>query len=158
MGPRLQRMIRDDSWSWSDIGRAMTLAGVLYESGKPWTGTLLMVKAAQARKQIRDRADRLPPSEASASQMPAGVKVLVSPAESTMNPAPLPRQSWLDPAPDIEKPTFALASFAPGEFVQPQPAPVEPSQSKAPRPRPRVEADEILRRLQGGPISPDEKD
>src|SRR3954451_17379005 len=53
--PRLRRMVRDGGWTWTDIGRAMTLAGITYASGTPWTGALLNVKMAQARSHLRAR-------------------------------------------------------------------------------------------------------
>lgn len=56
--PRLTRMIQDESWSWSDIARALTVAGIQYKSGRPWTGTFLAVKAAEVRAQRKKRAHR----------------------------------------------------------------------------------------------------
>lgn len=155
MAPRLHRMVRDDSWSWADIGRAMTVAGITYESGKPWTGPLLMTKAAQARKQLRDRADRSPLPPASAPQ-PAPMVTMLPPEE---RPRLAPeRAGWLEEPGDATGPTFALASLSPSEFQQPPPAPVQPSTPKPAPPRPRVDADEILRRLQGGTLPRDKKE
>ncbi|HTC09623.1 MAG TPA: hypothetical protein VK726_12690 [Acetobacteraceae bacterium] len=45
----LTRMIHDDGWSWPDLARALTRAGIGYRSGRPWTGDLLRKKAAEAR-------------------------------------------------------------------------------------------------------------
>jgi hypothetical protein len=45
----LTRMIHDDGWSWPDLARALTIAGIGYRSGRPWTGDLLRQKAAEAR-------------------------------------------------------------------------------------------------------------
>src|SRR3954451_21868549 len=67
--PRLRRMIDDEGWSWADVGRALTLAGITYEGGRPWTGKVLTVKVAQAQNQLRKRAAKrageLPPSRLS---------------------------------------------------------------------------------------------
>lgn len=157
MGPRLHRMVRDDSWAWADIGRAMTLAGITYESGKPWNGTLLMVKAAQARKQLRDRLTRAALPEVASLQSPAAVSLL--PAQEERRPPPdIDRPSWLDQSAEVAEPAFALASFSPSEFIAPRPDKGNAPQPKAAPTRPRVDADEILRRLQGGAIDPDRKD
>src|SRR3954447_15134054 len=56
--PRLRRMVDDEGWSWADVGRALTLAGITYDGGKPWTGKVLTVKVAQAQSQLRKRAAR----------------------------------------------------------------------------------------------------
>src|SRR3954451_10304651 len=62
---RLRRMVDDEGWSWADLGRALTLAGITYDGGRPWTGKVLTVKVAQAQNQLRRRAARrggeLPP-------------------------------------------------------------------------------------------------
>lgn len=157
MGPRLHRMVRDDAWAWADIGRAMTLAGITYESGKPWNGTLLMVKAAQARKQLRDRSTRATLPEVAPLQSPAAVSLL--PTREDRRPVPeVNRSTWLDQSAEATEPDFALASLSPSEFIAPRPVKVEASQTKVAPTRPRVDADEILRRLQGGIIDPDRKD
>ena len=153
MGARLQRMVREDSWAWADIGRAMTLAGITYESGRPWTGTLLMVKAAQARKQSRDRLTRAPV----APSAPATVPPLA--AVNTLPTSPIDTQQlWLDQTDETAEPGFALASFTPSEFVEAKPVQPEPVPASPPPVRPRVDADEILRRLQGGATNTGKKD
>ena len=78
---KLSRLVSDQSWSWSDIGKAMTLAGIVYQSGRPWTGRLLTAKAAQVRNQIRQRKARLPVGGAGAratdtAQPPASDRIL----------------------------------------------------------------------------------
>ena len=153
MGSRLQRMVRDESWAWADIGRAMTLAGITYESGKPWTGTLLMVKAAQARKQARDRLTRA----SVAPILPAAAPPLAAINTPSMPPATM-RQLWLDQTDNTSEPGFALASFAVSEFAEAKPVQPEPVPASPPPVRPRVDADEILRRLQGGSTSTGKKD
>lgn len=153
MGSRLQRMVREDSWAWADIGRAMTLAGITYESGKPWTGTLLMVKAAQARKQSRDRLTRAKV----AASLPGAVPPLAAINGPLMPPVDK-RQLWLDQTDETTEPGFALASFTPSEFVEAKSVQAEPIPASSPPVRPRVDADEILRRLQGGSTNTGKKD
>src|ERR1700712_4516117 len=55
--PRLTRL-QQDGWSWSDIGRALTAAGIIYATGRPWTGPILARKLAQVRTQLRARQKR----------------------------------------------------------------------------------------------------
>jgi hypothetical protein len=54
---RLARLT-ENGWSWADIGRALTAAGITYSTGRPWTGPLLARKAVQVRAQIRKRQAR----------------------------------------------------------------------------------------------------
>lgn len=154
MGTRLQRMVREDSWAWADIGRAMTLAGITYESGRPWTGKLLMVKAAQARKQTRDRLTR--------AAVVTGPSADVPPTTPAADTSPMPsvdkRQLWLDQVEDKPDLGFALASFSPSEFVEAEAIQPEPIPASPPPERPRVDTDEILRRLQGGSVNTGKKD
>ena len=137
--PKLRRLVRDAGWNWADIGRAMTLAGITYASGTPWTGALLNVKMAQARGHLRTRdakrtdGDR-PPARPGPGQPPTADKAPV--AATVTQDAPEP------------EPTFALAAFAPPQFSP-------PASSNAGSDRPssalkRVDVDEIIRRLQGG--------
>lgn len=158
MGPRLHRMVRDDSWAWADIGRALTLAGVTYESGRPWTGTLLMVKAAQARKQIRDRGARA--TAAVGTTHASSFALTPAPVhQPSSTPLQVEQSSFGLGRPDeMDEPTFALASLSSSEFRDPKPPRIEAATPKAASTRPRVNADEILRRLQGGPTSTDRKD
>jgi len=53
--PRLTSLAREEGWSWDDIGRAMTAAGITYATGRPWTGRQLARKAADVRAQLRTR-------------------------------------------------------------------------------------------------------
>ena len=136
-------MVRDGGWSWEDIGRALTLAGIVYGSGVPWSGKVLMVKVTQARAQLRDRAQKAAAAAAS--------------AQPVARPAPPPVRtvSWPkvkpDPADDGEQtPTFELASLASNEFVPSKPSQDSGGTSK-PSSAPRsINADEVIRRIRGG--------
>src|ERR1700712_6111644 len=56
--PRLTRLNQQDGWSWSDIGRVLTTAGIVYATGRPWTGSLLARKLVPVRAQLRARQKR----------------------------------------------------------------------------------------------------
>ena len=148
-------MVRDGGWTWADIGRAMTLAGITYASGTPWTEALLNVKLAQARSHLRTRdakrasGDRHARPEvespAAKGRMPAGS--LGASDEARMS----------EGAPEPE-PTFALATLAPTQFTPPAPSDDAGSSNKPPSARKRVDVDEVIRRLQGGGAPQDSKD
>ena len=93
----------------------MTLAGITYASGTPWTGTLLNVKMSQARSHLRtrdakrtdgDRPRARPGPRRPDAGSPAGIAPIVVPAEARV----------IGGATEPE-PTFALAALAPTEFV-----------------------------------------
>lgn len=44
----IRKLIRDKDWSWEDIGRALTEAGVTYQTGTPWTGENLRRNLSRA--------------------------------------------------------------------------------------------------------------
>ena len=142
--PRLRRMVRDEGWSWEDIGRALTMAGIVYGSGVPWTGKVLTVKVSQARAQLRARARKAataaaPPVTTAAKTGPAPVRTVSPPM---VRPDP---EGEGEPAP-----TFELASLAPNEFVPSTPSQDSGGISK-PSPAPRsINADEVIRRIRGG--------
>lgn len=136
-------MVRNESWSWEDIGRALTLAGIVYGSGAPWTGQHLMVKVTQARSQLRNRARKA--AAATAAAQPAAKPALAA-VRAVAQPA-----AKSDPANEGEPaPTFGLASLARNEFVPSKPSEDSGGTSK-PSSAPRsINADEVIRRIRGG--------
>jgi hypothetical protein len=142
-------MVRDENWSWTDIGRAMTLAGITYASGTPWTGALLNVKMAQARTHLRARDAKRPED----ARRPAPPGPGRSRAGSQM-PIEAPR---IDGAMAPE-PTFALAALAPTQFSPPAASDDSGGSTRPSSARKRVDVDEVIRRLQGGGARPDNED
>ena len=148
---RLHRMVRNEGWSWEDIGRALTLAGIVYGSGTPWTGQHLMVKVTQARAQLRDRAKKA--AVAAASAQPAA-KPLPSPVQEVSRPTIKP-----DPDGDGEPaPTFELASLAPSKFVASKPFQDGGGTSKPSRAPKPINADEVIRRIRSGGAASDSEE
>lgn len=141
---RLRGMVRNEGWSWADIGRAMTLAGITYSGGKPWTRKVLTVKMAQARSQLQRRkagrtAGALPRSRQAAP--PAAVAPTMRPAtgpEIDSNVQPEPAACAVEPA-------FQLAR-APAARVVPSSGPPRP----APVPQ-RRDPDEVIAELLSRP-------
>jgi len=60
----LSRLVRD-GWSWDDVGRALAIAGIKYQTGPAISGDVLRRKAEKARtderkRQAHDALRRLP--------------------------------------------------------------------------------------------------
>lgn len=51
---KLSNLVRD-GWSWTDVGRAMAVAGIHYRSGEPMSAAILRKKASEARAAVRSR-------------------------------------------------------------------------------------------------------
>ena len=56
-GDELMDLVRQDDWAWVNLGRALTLAGIAYRTGKPWTGETPRRAVALAKKPLK-RAPR----------------------------------------------------------------------------------------------------
>ena len=54
----MQRLIREDRWSWRDLARSLNEAGITY-SGGTWTAALLGDKVAGLRSQQRKRDQKV---------------------------------------------------------------------------------------------------
>lgn len=53
----LTSMVREQGWSWGDIGRALNAAGIEYQTARPWSAAILRKKAVVARSRLaRGRA------------------------------------------------------------------------------------------------------
>jgi hypothetical protein len=140
---RFTRLVQSEGWSWDDIGQAMTQAGIVYGSGKPWTGGLLSRKAARLRSQARQQ----PRQDVGAVPPPTMVQPM---PPSFGGPVTLPRMVEGEPATDAAI-YFAPASL-PNRQDAGQPAPmraepVPPAPIAASRTEDEVEA--VLRRLRG---------
>ncbi len=70
-GDELMDLVRRDDWAWVNLGRALTLAGIAYRTGKPWTGENLRRAVTLAQKPLK----RAPHGKAllPADEMPAGM-------------------------------------------------------------------------------------
>ena len=123
---RFTRLVQNEGWSWDDIGRALTLAGIVYASGNPWKGSLLSRKAARLRKQLRQQhqeADAAPPIPPPVSPPPISAGAVLRPkmiegepaadAEVYFAPASLPKRQGTmqeDPVRTVDVPPVPVAS------------------------------------------------
>jgi hypothetical protein len=64
----LRALVKQEDWAWTNIGKALTYAGIRYQSGNQWTGENLrkeVIKAClprQSRKPRTAQNSRMPPS------------------------------------------------------------------------------------------------
>jgi len=145
--PELSRKVRDERWSWESIARALNIAGILYQTARPWTGMSLLQKITsiryEGRQHVRRKANNLP--------LPMPDSVLPAPPAA-------PRALALD-TPAIEtadadvgdEPEFRpakLASHWSGTKIVRQG--VKPPETKPPPAQPPTgDADEVIARLLG---------
>jgi hypothetical protein len=146
----LSRKVRDERWSWESIARALNIAGILYQTGRPWTGTSLLQKITsiryEGRRHARRKADDLPQS------MPVPILPAL-PAPSAAPPALAVHTPAIETA-DVgvdDEPEFRpakLASHWSGTKIVRQE--VKPPETKpSPAQPPTGDADEVIARLLG---------
>jgi hypothetical protein len=150
--PRLRRMVDDEGWSWADLGRALTLAGITYDGGRPWTGKVLTVKVAQAQNQLRKRAARrageLPPTRPSDQPVVPTARRAESGSQPTAAmPSPPDRRSPTLSAEPTHEPEFQVAR--PRTPLAAVPPPLAPSRPVVSRSASEVDAE--IAKLLGRP-------
>ncbi len=151
-GAELSRLVRD-GWSWADLGRALALAGIKYQTGPAIPGDLLRRKAGKARaderkRQANEALRRLPvapvveasvPDDmptATTSHLPAAA---VSPAFST--------SPGMQPAIEDDEPEFKpVTLIRHGASKPPQTAPLARQEAA---PAPLIDVDAVLARFTG---------
>ena len=71
-GEQLMDLVRRDDWAWINLGRALTLAGIAYRTGKPWTGENLRRAVALAQKPLKraQHAQALRPDDETPAEAP----------------------------------------------------------------------------------------
>lgn len=149
--PELSRKVRSERWSWGSIARALNIAGILYQTGRPWTGLSLAKKIASIRYETRQQDRR---NNALPHPMPAPVP---APSPLPLPAAALPVLAVRTPAIETadaemdEEPEFRpakLASHWSGTKIVRQE--VKPPETKpSPAQPPTGDADEVIARLLG---------
>jgi hypothetical protein len=74
----LRKLVREEDWSWTNIGKALSAAGIQYNTGKGWTGENVRRAVDLATKPKQPRAGKLQvavaaPVPASPRGVPASV-------------------------------------------------------------------------------------
>jgi hypothetical protein len=71
-GEELRNLVRQDEWTWLNIGKALSQAGIQFKTGKSWTGENLRRSVDLAMKPKQARTSKLQaPSAVSAPALPA---------------------------------------------------------------------------------------
>jgi hypothetical protein len=62
----LRKLVREEDWSWTNVGKALSLAGIQFKTNKGWTGENVRRAVDLATKARRARAEKssapVPPS------------------------------------------------------------------------------------------------
>ena len=131
-------------WSWAAIARAMTLAGITYRTGKPWTADWLQSEAYRARLPLKGYRRR---SQAETSQ-DQGARMPLPPVAPTPARNSCPNPSVLTELTD--EPEFQPARFIDWEARRSEPGAPRPAEPAAPIIRlPTPTYDEVMERLLG---------
>lgn len=91
----LRKLVREEDWSWTNIGKALSAAGIQFQTGKGWTGENVRRAVDLAMKPRKARAGKVQP--------PA--------APTTISPSPLAAVSPSRPA---GEPEFKIIQRGPG--------------------------------------------
>jgi hypothetical protein len=99
----LRGLVRQKDWSWENIGKALSLAGIQFKTGKGWTGENVRRAVDLAMKPKKARAGKsYPPSAPTAPPVPS------------FSPSPLPASPPPRPA---GEPEFRIIQRGPGSAV-----------------------------------------
>jgi hypothetical protein len=146
----LSRLVRD-GWAWADVGLALALAGIKYQTGSAIPGDLLRRKAGKARADERKRqaseALRCP------SVAPA-VEPVVPPVQQQASPRPSPVPIGLPPAETNfpimdEEPEFKPVTLIRYGVRNPPETLPPPKREPGPAPSPAIDVDAVLARFTG---------
>ena len=66
----LRKLVREEDWSWANVGNALSLAGIQFKTNKGWTGENVRRAVDLATRAKKSRVDRLP-ATGSSSFLPA---------------------------------------------------------------------------------------
>ena len=146
--PELSRKVRSERWSWGSIAKALNIAGILYQTRRPWTALSLARKMASIRYETRQQDRR---NNALAQSKAAPVPALPSlpttpPPLAVHTPAFETADATMEDEPEFRP--AKLASHWSGTRIVRQG--VKPPGTKpTPAQRPTGDADEVIARLLG---------
>lgn len=81
----LRKLVREEDWSWTNIGRALSAAGIQFKTGKGWTGENVRRAVDLAMKPRKGRVGK-PQATVSAPPPPATWSTEASRAPSPRPP------------------------------------------------------------------------
>ena len=76
----LRKLVREEDWSWTNIGRALSAAGIQFKTGKAWTGENvrravdLATKPRKARETTQSAVPKVAAVPVSVPAMPASAQ------------------------------------------------------------------------------------
>jgi hypothetical protein len=100
----LRKLVREKDWSWTNIGRALSAAGIQYKTDKGWTGENVRRAVDLATKPKQPRAEKAPTAVA-APVPPTPVAAPISVPPPAARPA--------------GEPEFRVITRRPGSAVRP---------------------------------------
>jgi hypothetical protein len=103
-GEELRNLVRQEDWSWVNIGKALSAAGIQFKTGKSWTGENVRRAVDLAMKPKKVRAGN--------SSQPSAPTALPAPSFS---PSPL---SASPPSRPAGEPEFRIIQRGPGSIVK----------------------------------------
>jgi hypothetical protein len=56
----LRKLVREEDWSWTNVGKALSLAGIQFKTNKGWTGENVRRAVDLATKVKKVRGEKLP--------------------------------------------------------------------------------------------------
>ena len=81
----LFRQLRRDDWSWAGLALAMTKAGIMYQTEKPWTAETLLQAFARAQVPLKSHTRRN--SDQMAPEVPVARSGTTSPPTLVSSPS-----------------------------------------------------------------------
>ena len=142
----LSQMV-EDGWSWTDIGRAMHIAGITYRTGEPISAAVLRKKASEARSAVRAKSakpqDTVCPNVGAPMVVPAQQQTGFRPTQPFVPPS----ASETDFPVEDEEPEFKPISLLnwSGKLITDE----EKQPKKEPVPAPKIDVAAVLAKFTG---------
>ena len=105
--PEFSKRVHDDFWSWNAVARALNLAGIAYQTGRPWTGLTLAQKVQSIRYKAKKKAGRPGASLAGSPAHPSPSASV--PANKPLTPLTAPPSALTDDPAAEQEPEFKPA-------------------------------------------------
>lgn len=151
-GEELSRLVRD-GWSWADLGRALALVGIKYQTGPAIAGDVLRRKAGKARaderkRQANEALRRLPAAATVQPPVPSGPpRLATSHLPAAAVSAAVSPSSGITPPSEDDDPVFMPATLI--RYGASEPSQTSPLPGNEPAPAPLIDVDAVLARFTG---------
>jgi hypothetical protein len=144
----LSGKVRQQRWSWESIARALNVAGITYQTNRPWTGRSLLRKIATIRFEGRlaQRNSASPPAAIQPHGPPANAAQRVMAAALSFAPSPPTAILF---APEDAEPAFKPATLIRHNASRPPEARPPPGKQPTPAASPAIDVDAVLARFTG---------